>query len=248
MEYPRGPVTDISVVVPSYKEAETLPDTLAEITQYLSACSRESYEIIVVDDGSKDETVRVVTEQSSRDPRVRLLVNDVNRGKGYSVKRGMLAAKGEYVLFTDADLSTPIGEFEKLLSALKQGFDVAIGSRALPESDVKVHQPFYREFSGKSFNLLMRLVTGLPLRDTQCGFKLFRKNAAAEIFKRQTLDRFSFDVEDLYIAKKRGCRIKEVPVIWVNSESTTVSFLKDSVRMFTDLLQIRINDLRGKYR
>lgn len=243
-----GTTTDISIIIPSYNEAKDLPETLEKIIKYLEACGRESFEIIVVDDGSNDDTVRIVSETASRDGRIRLLVNEINRGKGYSVRRGMLEARGRYILFTDADLSTPIGELDKLLECLKQGYDVVIGSRSLPGSEVRVHQPFYRELSGKIFNLLMRLLTGLPFSDTQCGFKCFRRKCAKEIFARQTIERFSFDVEDLYIAKKLGYRIKEAPVIWINSESTTVSFLKDSIRMFTDLLRIRINDLMGKYK
>ncbi|MBN2251910.1 MAG: glycosyltransferase family 2 protein [Candidatus Altiarchaeota archaeon] len=236
----------VSVVVPAYREEKRIEETCRKIAGFFGE-QKLSYEIIVVDDGSRDNTAGILEGCMKKDPALKVLQNEINRGKGYSVKRGILEASGGFILFTDADLSTPLEESDKLLGFLQKGFDVAIGSRALPGSDVRVHQPFYREYSGRIFNFMVRLMTSIGLKDTQCGFKCFRKNAAKNIFSRQTLDGFSFDVEDLYIAKKLGYRIKEVPVVWLNSGSTTVSFIKDAIQMFTDLLRIRINDHRGKY-
>jgi len=236
----------ISVVIPAYREEGTLRDTFSKITGYL-VNKGNPYEILIVVDGSPDKTLEIAKEIATKDSNVKVLINERNRGKGFSVKRGMLEATGDYVLFTDADLSTPIEELDKLLFALRQDCDVAIGSRALPGSQVKIHQPFYREYSGRAFNLIMRLITFLNIKDTQCGFKCFTKKAVKDVFKRQMLDGFSFDVEDLYIAKKLGYRIKEVPVVWIDSESTTVSFIKHSIQMFIDLLMIRLNDYKGRY-
>lgn len=246
MEYTDTGKTLISVVIPAYREEGTLRDTFSKITGYL-ANKGNPYEILIVVDGSPDKTLEIAKEIATKDSNVKVLINERNRGKGFSVKRGMLEAAGDYVLFTDADLSTPIEELDKLLFALRQDCDVAIGSRALPGSQIKIHQPFYREYSGRAFNLIMRLITFLNIKDTQCGFKCFTKKAAKDVFKRQMLDGFSFDVEDLYIAKKLGYRIKEVPVVWINSESTTVSFIKHSIQMFIDLLRIRLNDYKSRY-
>jgi dolichyl-phosphate beta-glucosyltransferase len=177
---------------------------------------------------------------------LRLLSNPGNRGKGYAVRHGMLDAKGEWILYTDADLSTPIGEIEKLCrAAAEQGAAVAIGSRAVDRSLVEKHQPALRELSGRCFNLVMRAVTGLPFRDTQCGFKLYRADAAREIFSRQRQDGFSFDVEDLLIAKKLGVRAVEVPVRWANVEGTKVR-LSQGIMSFLDLVTIRMDHRGGR--
>jgi glycosyltransferase involved in cell wall biosynthesis len=179
---------------------------------------------------------------------IRLIRNPGNRGKGYAVRSGMLAAKGDWILSTDADLSAPIEELGKLIAAARrESAVVAIGSRALDRKLVKVHQPWMREASGRAFNLVMRLVTGLPFRDTQCGFKLFRKDAAREIFSRQIEDGFSFDVEDLLIARTLGLRSVEVPVEWSNVEGTKVS-LAQGLKSFTDLVRIRARAVRGNYK
>jgi dolichyl-phosphate beta-glucosyltransferase len=174
-----------------------------------------------------------------------ILCNEQNRGKGYSVRRGALEAAGEVVLFSDADLSTPIEEVEKLERALRDGADVAIGSRALAESDIQIRQPFYRERMGKVFNLLVRLLVFPGISDTQCGFKAFTREATREIFSRQTLPGFAFDVEILYIARLLRCRVKEVPVIWRDSPQTKVGALRDSFRMFRDILKVRRIHKRG---
>ncbi len=213
------------------------------IDSYLRTRDFDFKEVIVVDDGSRDGTAALIERRDG----ARLLRNPGNRGKGYTVRHGMLEAKGEWILYTDADLSAPIGELDKLFAAAqREQADVAIGSRALDRSLVGVHQSAFRELSGRFFNLVMRTVTGLPFRDTQCGFKLFRAAAAREIFSRQTLDGFSFDVEDLVIAKSLGRKAIEVPVVWNNVEGTKVSML-NGVKSFADLAAIRWRALTGKY-
>jgi glycosyltransferase involved in cell wall biosynthesis len=205
-------------------------------------------EVVVVDDGSRDRTAELVEQWRRDHPIVRLLKNPGNRGKGYTVRHGILEAKGEWILYTDADLSAPIGELDKLLAAAEhEEAQVAIGSRAIDRSLVGVHQSAFRELSGRTFNVIMRLVTGLPFRDTQCGFKLFQAAAAREIFSRQKLDGFSFDVEDLVIAKAQGHRAIEVPVVWNNVEGTKVSTLA-GVASFVALIGIRWRALTGQYR
>ena len=232
----------LSIIIPAYNEAKRLPASLVKVREYLSASPWEFAEVVVVDDGSTDDTVQV-----ARDAGVRVLQNPGNRGKGYSVKHGMLEAKGEWALFTDADLSSPIGEVEKLWSALvREPAQVAVGSRAVDRSLVGVHQPWLREAVGRVFNAAMRLVTGLPFKDTQCGFKLFQTSAGREVFSRQQLDGFGFDVEVLFIAKQLGFRSLEVPVRWDNVEGTKVSLLL-GFAAFLDLLKVRRNGLQGKY-
>jgi glycosyltransferase involved in cell wall biosynthesis len=233
----------LSIIIPAYNEAKRLPASLVKVREYLSASPWEFAEVVVVDDGSTDDTVHV-----ARDGGARVLQNPGNRGKGYSVKHGMLEAKGEWALFTDADLSSPIGEVEKLWSALvREPAQVAVGSRAVDRSLVGVHQPWLREAVGRVFNAAMRLVTGLPFKDTQCGFKLFQTSAGREVFSRQQLDGFGFDVEVLFIAKQLGFRSLEVPVRWDNVEGTKVSLLL-GFAAFLDLLKVRRNALQGKYK
>jgi len=206
-------------------------------------------EVVVVNDGSTDSTAAVVEEFSRKEPAVRLVHNPGNRGKGFSVRHGMLEARGDWRLFSDADLSAPIGELDRLLAvAAGQNASVVIGSRALDRSLIGVHQTFFREQAGRVFNLVMRLLTGLPFWDTQCGFKLFSASAAQHVFSRQLLDGFGFDVEALFVARKLGFRTLEVPVRWNHVEGTKVSMFRDSVRMFLDLFRIRLNELRGRYR
>lgn len=236
----------LSVVIPAYNEAHRVPQTLLAIQEYLES-QGYPYEIIVVDDGSRDATGAALEKISARVKTLRVLKNHQNQGKGYAVKRGVLQARGNYVLFSDADLSTPIGEVEKLLSWLHRGYDIAIASRGSKESQIQVHQPWYRERMGKIFNLLVRLVALRGITDTQCGFKCFRKDCIAPIFNRQRIKHFAFDVELLYLANKLGYKIKEVPVVWVNDRYSRVNPIKDSIVMLIDLLRIRFDDLLGKY-
>ena len=231
----------LSIVIPAYNEEKRLPQTLRQVLDWLALGAFSFREVIVVDDGSRDGTARVVEEFAKASACLRLVKDPGNRGKGYAVRHGMLEAKGEWILYTDADLSTPITEIEKLCrAASEKGAKVAIGSRALDRSLVEVHQPALRELSGRAFNLVMRAVTGLPFRDTQCGFKLFRADAAREIFSRQKQEGFSFDVEDLLIAKKLGLRAVEVPVRWANVEGTKVR-LTQGMMSFVDLVKIRMS-------
>ncbi len=233
----------LSIIIPAYNEEKRLPASLVKVQEYLAGSKWEFSEIIVVDDGSRDRTAQV-----ARDAGVKVLQNPGNRGKGYSVKHGMLAATGEWSLLTDADLSSPIGEVEKLWDAAERsGAEVAIGSRAVDRSLVGVHQSFAREMSGRIFNAAMRVVTGLPFKDTQCGFKLFESAAAQQVFRRQQLDGFGFDVEVLFIARRLGYASIEVPVRWDNVEGTKVS-LWLGVTAFLDPLKVRRNALQGKYR
>jgi len=235
-------------VIPAYNEEKRLPASLDAVVAYLAQSPFSSAELIVVDDGSKDATAAVVEKYQKGHPCVKLLKNPGNRGKGYSVRHGMLEAKGDWVLFSDADLSSPIEELPKLLQAAeKAGAAVAIGSRALDRSLVAVHQSGFREASGRFFNFVMRPLTGLPFQDTQCGFKLYRADAAKAVFSRQILDGFSFDVEDLCIAKHCGYKTVEVPVLWSNVEGTKVSALA-GLKSFSDLVKIRWFSMSGRYR
>lgn len=239
----------LSIVIPAYNEEARLPATLRTILEYLGRSFPGQFEILVVDDGSSDRTAAITEEIARERAEVRLLRNPGNRGKGYSVRHGMLQARGDWVLFTDADLSAPIEELEKLRAAVeREQAAIAIGSRALDRSLIGVHQPWWREWAGRIFNGIMRVVVGLPFRDTQCGFKLFRRDAVEAIFPRQRIERFGFDVEVLYLARKLGFRTVEVPVRWNHAEGTRVSMLRDSLDMFLDLLRVRWWWRRGVYR
>ena len=233
----------LSVVIPAYNEAARLPPTLLRIRDYLAAADRP-YEIIVVDDGSSDGTAEAARRIGG--PELTILINESNRGKGYAVRRGMLEARGERRLMTDADLSTPIEELARLMACMDEGYDVVIASRAMAGARIEVHQPWYREAVGRIFNLLVRVSVVPGLRDTQCGFKLFRADAARECFSAALLDGFSFDVEALFIARRRGRRVAEIPVIWRNDAATRVSTLR-GVLAFVDVLKIRMNGWLGRY-
>jgi glycosyltransferase involved in cell wall biosynthesis len=203
-------------------------------------------EIVVVDDGSKDRTAAVAESFRNVLPLLRVVSNGVNRGKGFSVRHGMLEARGRNVLFTDADLSAPIEEAPKLLEALKT-YDVAIGSRAMDRSLIEVHESRFREFAGIIFNKIVRFVLRLPFVDTQCGFKAFRREACGIIFEQQRIERFGFDPELLYLARHHGLRTVEIPVRWAHSPATKVNMLRDSIQMFVDIFTIRWNALCHRY-
>lgn len=229
----------LSVVIPCYNEATRLPRSLPVIQEYLQN-SGLTYEILVIDDGSKDGTVAYVEAESAKDPYLRLLRYGQNHGKGYAVRYGVLRAKGECVLFTDADLSTPISELDRFLPFLEKGFDVVIASRALAESNLKVPQPWYRERLGRMMNRLIRSISGLKFPDTQCGFKLFTRRAAQDVFENVTVETWMFDVEALVIATKLGCTITDVPVTWINSDESRVHWSHTS-RVLRELLHIRMH-------
>ncbi|MBI4455237.1 MAG: glycosyltransferase family 2 protein [Acidobacteria bacterium] len=229
--------SDLSVVIPAYNEQDRLPTTLSRLRRYLDG-RQISYEIIVVDDGSQDRTLAIAKQLRSEFPQLHVLSNGQNRGKGFSVRRGFLQACGPLVLFTDSDLSAPVEELAKLERAL-EGNDGAIASRALPESEIFKHQSFFRELSGKCFNLMVRALTGLRFHDTQCGFKLFRRIAFLPVFESQSIDGFAFDVEILYLARKMGLRVAEIPVRWGHAEGSRLQFFPDAVRMLLELLKVR---------
>lgn len=236
---------ELSIVIPAFNEEMRLPVTLAQISAYIRVSKRET-EVIVVDDGSSDRTSQVANSFRGEIRRLRVVANDENRGKGYSVRRGMLEAQGRIVLFTDADLSAPIDEADKLIAALED-HDVAIGSRALDRRLISVRQSVFRENAGIVFNLIVRAILRLPFVDTQCGFKAFRRGPCQIIFRQQRIERFGFDPELLYLARHHGLRAVELPVRWAHSPATKVSMLRDSIRMFLDIFLIRWNALRGRY-
>lgn len=242
-EVPEAP--DLSIIIPSYNEELRLPATLERIAAFLAILG-ETTEILVVDDGSKDRTAEVADSFRMKLPGLRVIANGENRGKGYSVRHGMLEARGCNVLFTDADLSAPIEEATKLLDTLKT-HDVAIGSRALDRSLITVHESRFREFAGVVFNSIVRLILRLPFVDTQCGFKAFRRERSKILFEQQRIERFGFDPELLYLARHHGLRTAEIPVRWGHSPATKVNMMRDSIQMFVDVFTIRWNALVGRY-
>lgn len=229
----------LSVIIPAYNEAERLPATIDAAYKWLAEHIEGGFEIIVVDDGSRDTTVRVTHEMISRRPHLKVLEQPENRGKGAAVRRGMLEAVGEVRLFMDADHSTHIRETEKVFAAIEAGAEMIIASRQHPESDISVSQSWLREHMGKSFNFIMRSIVGLEMQDTQCGFKAFTAKAAEAIFSRQKLEGFSFDVELLFLASKLGFKVVEIPVEWINEPNSRVRMLADPALMFADVLRIR---------
>lgn len=240
---------ELSIIIPAYNEEKRLGRTLARIRDYFAghALGLDGIEIVIVDDGSADGTARVAQEWAREMPAVRLVSNAENRGKGYSVRNGMLAARGRIALFTDADLSSPIEESEKLLEAIAAGNDIAIGSRALDRSLISARQSRARELAGMIFNGFVRIFTGLRFHDTQCGFKAFVRERCRIIFEQQRIERFGFDPEILFLARRHGYRAAEVPVRWAHDPATKVHMLRDSVLMFSDLFRIRWNWLLGRY-
>ena len=238
---------DISLVIPAYNEEHRLGATLDRLAEFFGALDR-SAEVIVVDDGSTDDTARIAESKAGLFKHFRLIRNGGNRGKGYSVRNGMTQARGDIRLFYDADSSTPIEELHKVLPRIEEGFDIVIGSRSLPDSDVQVRQKWYREYLGKLFNVLVKLFALRGFIDTQCGFKCFTARATKVVFPRQTLWGFGFDVELLFIARKHGLRAIEIPVRWINSPSSRLNPVTDSLRMLAELMTIRIKDLLGRYR
>jgi dolichyl-phosphate beta-glucosyltransferase len=236
----------VSVVVPAYNEEGRIGESLLKIKSYMEAAGF-GFEVVVVDDGSRDRTAEVVGELAGEDARLRLVTNEKNLGKGGAVRRGVMASCGDVVLFSDADLSTPIEEFEKLLPWVET-HGLVIASRSLPDSNVIVHQPLYRELMGRIYNLFVQALLVRGFVDTQCGFKLMTRPAALGIFERARIRSFSFDVEMIVLAKRLGYAVKEVPVCWVNSRASKVNAVADSVQMLLDLLRIKFYDTFGFYR
>jgi dolichyl-phosphate beta-glucosyltransferase len=229
---------DLTVVIPAYNEEELLEGTVRDIAEYLAA-QPFAWEILIIDDGSRDRTLEIANKLGWNIPGVRVCSYEVNRGKGYAIKTGMLAAAGARVLFTDADHSTPISELPALMSALDTGAGVAIGSRAVAGSVRTVHQSYYRELGGRIINLFIRLFAVPGIKDTQCGFKLFSRAAAEDVFSRTIIEDFSFDIEALYLARKLGHSVVELPVHWANRGASRVRPFRDGLRIFTDIARIR---------
>jgi glycosyltransferase involved in cell wall biosynthesis len=244
---PMSSSPELSIIIPALNEERRLPETLRKIHDYLMASSLRA-EVLVVDDGSTDSTATVVDALRQNYPEVRRITNHSNHGKGFAVRQGMLEARGEMALFTDADLSTPIEEAGKLLAALRDPHcDGAIGSRALDRRLIESHQPIAREAGGILFNRVVRLITGLRFADTQCGFKAFRLDRARILFEQQRIAGFGFDPEILFLAGRHGLRIAEIPVRWAHHPASKVKFVKDGLRMLGDLWVIRRNARRGLY-
>ncbi len=236
----------LSVVVPAFNEETRISGTIERIGSYLKKNFAES-EIIVVDDGSTDGTAEVITDLSRKFKNIRLIRYPENGGKGYAIRKGVLSSQGNLLLISDADMSTPIEEVESLIPFIHRGFDVVIGSRGLEESKIVVRQPWYRQNMGKIFNLFVRVLVIGGIRDTQCGFKLFKGDVSRTLFAKSRIDGFSFDVEILALAIKHGYKIKEVPVRWLNSPNSKVKLMRDPIRMFLELFKIRAYLLAGKY-
>jgi len=236
----------LSIVIPAYNESARIEATLGRV---MSCVETEGWdaEVLVVDDGSKDDTAAIVERWMSHFPRLHLIKNPGNRGKGYSVRNGLLQAAGNVVMFTDADLSAPMEEASRLIAAIAAGADVAIGSRWMDRTRQTIHQPLYRQFFGRCFNAITRGVMGLPFKDTQCGFKAFRRDTAQIIFRLQRIERWGFDPEILFIARKLKYKIVEVPVTWGHDERSRMSYLKDGLKMLEEMGIIRYNSLAGRY-
>jgi len=240
-----------SIVIPAFNESARIEKALQEVT----ACVERhgwAAEVLVVNDGSRDDTAAIVRRWMEEKPYMQLLENPGNRGKGYSVRHGLLKATGAIVMFTDADLSAPMDEAERLFQAIYpadggDGVDVAIGSRWLERTRQTIHQPWYRQFFGRCFNMVTRLVMHLPYADTQCGFKAFKREAAQAIFPLQRIERWGFDPEILFIAQRLKFTVREVPVTWGHDERSRMSYLKDGIRMLEEMVVIRWNALTGKY-
>lgn len=236
-----------SIIIPAFNESERIATTLERVLGYAAERSWNA-EIIVVDDGSRDATPDIVRQHMQRNAAVRLLQNPGNRGKGYSVRNGMLNARGEVLLFSDADLSSPIEEAYKLFAAIASGAEVAIGSRWLQTELQTRRQPLYRQLFGRIFNLMLRIVLGLNFKDTQCGFKAFSRRSAEVLFPLQEIERWGFDPELLFLARRFGFKVVEVPVAWAHREGTRLSPFRDGIRMFGEMLRVRWNALTGKYK
>ncbi len=237
----------LSVIIPCYNEGKRIGNTLKKIIEFFNNI-KINYEIIVVNDGSTDDTktkLQKIKEEHSNNVFINVINNNQNCGKGFAVKQGIMASNSEYIYFTDADLSTPIEEIVKFLE--RKEYDIVIGSRAVKNSKILVHQPFYRELAGKVFNKLLKFILGLPYNDTQCGAKLFKSDVAKFVFSKTTINRFSFDAEVLFIAKKYKYKVLELPVVWSHSKNSKVKFFVDGIKMLDDVIKIKINDLRGLY-
>lgn len=238
-------VPRLAVIVPAYNEQDRIVPTLERLREYLSA-QTYSWTVTVVSDGSKDATPSLADEFAKDNSGFALIHYTPNRGKGHAVRRGMLEVEGELLFFSDADLAAPIEEVEKLLPAIENGADVAIGSRPLKESNLEVRQPLYREILGRAFNMAVQLLAIKGIKDTQCGFKVFKREVARDVFSRCKLDGFSFDFEALLIARDLGYKIAEVPIRWRHQEGSKVVLMRDGPRMIRDLIKLRLNGKKAR--
>jgi dolichyl-phosphate beta-glucosyltransferase len=239
-------MSQYSIIIPAYNEGERIGPSLEKVAAYVKQQLWDA-EIIVVNDGSRDNTAELVRTFAVKDPIVRLVENPGNRGKGYSVRHGMLEAKGDLLLLSDADLSSPISEASKLFDAITKGADIAIGSRWLAAETQTQRQGMLRQFTGRAYNLLLRTVLGLKFKDTQCGFKAFTRKAAQAVFPAQRIERWGFDPEILFLARKRGLKVAEIPVAWANDDRSKLNPVTDSVRMFSEMLRVRWYSISGAY-
>jgi dolichyl-phosphate beta-glucosyltransferase len=234
----------LSIIIPAYNEEENIAFTLSKIAEYLKG-KEFSYDITVVDDGSGDATVRKALEFKDKLNNFQVIESKPNRGKGFVLKKSMLQAAGEYIMFMDADSSVSIGELDKFLLQLKDGSDIYIASRRI--SGAEVIMPWQREIAGKVFILLSKFILGLPVNDINCGFKLFRRDAARDVFSRQVMNDWSYDAEILFLSKKYGYKVKEIPVKWVYKATSKVRPLRDAISSFISLMKIRNNEINKKY-
>jgi len=237
----------VSLIIPAYNEEKRIGKSLEQIFRFCNAQGYR-YEVLVVDDGSSDDTVAFIRRRFGDEKQLRIVQQPVRGGKGAAVQQGMLQGQGEYLFFSDADLSVPIAMLSTFLSELRNNCDIAIGSRRAPGAIIEIHQPFFRELMGRIFTSLSNLVLGLRHSDATCGFKGFRREIATELFARQRLHNWSFDSEILYLAALKGYRVSEIPVTWRNDKATKVRLWKDVIASFLGLLSIRKNHLLGKYR
>jgi len=238
---------DISVIIPAYNEQDRIGKAVNTIASYFRKKGL-NYEIIIVDDGSRDLTPSIVKKMALKNSAIKLITNKINKGKGYSVKKGMLKSSGKVCLFTDADISTPIRELGKLLAFTEKGYEVVVGSRRLKNSKIKVYQPVFRRLFGWLFHVVRRIFILSDIKDTQCGFKLFSRKIIKSVFSRQTTSGFVFDAEVLLIARSLGYKIKELPVIWIDDIKSTLSIKKHIVNICKDLIAIKINQVKGMYK
>ena len=235
----------LAVIVPAYDEEDRIGPTLERLSEYFST-QPYTWKVVVVSDGSKDRTAAIVTDFASTHPNFELIDSQPNRGKGFVVRKGMTEVEAEWLLFSDADLAAPIEEVEKLFPVVEKGVPIAIGSRPLKESDLEVRQPWYREMAGRGFNLMVQLFAVRGIKDTQCGFKLFRQDVSREVFSRCKLDGFGFDFEALMIARDLGYEIAEVPIRWSHQEGSKVNMLRDGLRMLVELVKLRLAGKKGR--
>lgn len=241
------PSPDYSIIIPAFNESARIAECLRSVQQTIAAQSWNA-EVIVVNDGSVDSTGEIVRRFAAGNANVRMIEYSVNRGKGYAVRQGLCQARGSVVMFTDADLSAPMEEAQRLFDAIAQGADIAIGSRWLDVSRQSIRQPWYRRFFGRCFNLLTRSVMALPYKDTQCGFKAFTREAVAQIAPRLRIDRWGFDPEMLFLAGTGGFKVHEVPVTWAHDVRSKISYMRDGLKMLEDMARIRWYSLTGAYR